>query len=298
VPWLNYHHLLYFWTVGKAGSVALAAEELKLSPSAVSAQVKELERSLGQRLLVREGGRLVPTDVGRIALRFADEIFRLGQEMQVVVREGSKERQVRLEVGIVDDFPPLVAERLLRPALTEVPGLRIVVRRGALEPLVACLATHECDVLLTAEPVSASMRGKAYDHPLGECGVTFFGSQRLESLADGFPDSLDGAPALLPAEPSPMRVALDGWFRAHRVQPAVVGEFTDQSILRAFAGGGFGFFAGASVVAEEIRRTVGVSVIGRTEEIQARFFAVTVERKLVHPGVAAIVAAAKRSLPE
>jgi LysR family transcriptional activator of nhaA len=297
VPWLNYHHLLYFWTVGNAGSVALAAEELKLSPSAVSAQVKELERALGQRLLVREGGRLVPTDVGRIALRFADEIFRLGQEMQVVVREGSKERQVRLEVGIVDDFPPLVAERLLRPALTEVPGLRVVVRRGTLEPLVASLAAHECDVLLTAEPASAGLRGKAYDHALGECGVSFFASERLETLSKGFPDSLDGAPALLPAAPSPMRVLLDGWFRAHRVQPSVVGEFTDQSILRAFAASGFGFFAGATVVEEEIRRTVGVSLIGRTEEIQARFFAVTVERKLVHPAVAALVAASKRALP-
>jgi LysR family transcriptional activator of nhaA len=211
--------------------------------------------------------------------------------MQVVVRQGH-DREVRLEVGVLDDFPPLVAERLLRPALQAVPGLRIVCRRGAKKPLLAALAAHECDMLLANEPLAPHVRGKAFDHPLGECGTTFFAAERLASLGSGFPGSLDGAPALLPVAPSPMRAALDDWFRAKRVKPVVLGEFDDAALLRAFAARGFAFFAGASIVESEIARTVGVNVLGRTDEVRVRFVATTVDRRIGHPGVSAIVEAA------
>ena len=291
--WLNYHHLLYFWAVARTGSVVEAAKELRLSPSAISSQVKSLEQALGQKLLVREGRRLVTTDIGAIAFRFADDIFRLGEEMQVVVREGPARRHVRLEVAVVDDFPPLIAERLLRSALSAVPGLRLVCRRGSLKPLLASLSAHEIDMVLTAEPVADRVRGKAHEHFLGECGVTFFGGERLATLEKGFPKSLDGAPALMPAPSSPTRALLDAWFREQGVRPAIVGEFEDQALLRTFGARGIGFFAGASVVEEEIRHFVRTSVIGRTEQIRLRFYAITLERHLRHPGVVAVTAAAR-----
>src|SRR5262249_11021856 len=158
---LNYHHLLYFWTVAKTGSVAAAARELRLSPSAVSSQVKELERMLGQPLLARAGRRMVLTETGEVACRFADDIFRLGQELQVVVRDGSKGRALRLTVGVVDDFPPLFVERLLRPAVAGVPGLAVSCCRGGLRALLGSLAAHDLDLVLTTEPAGDRLRGKA-----------------------------------------------------------------------------------------------------------------------------------------
>jgi LysR family transcriptional activator of nhaA len=289
VKWLNYHHLLYFWTVAKNGSIAAASRELRLSVSAVSAQVRELERALGQPLFVRAGRRLVLTEVGEVACRFADDIFRLGRELQVVVRETPLGKSMRLAVGIVDDFPPLFAERLLRLAFAAVPGLHVSCSRGAVRPLLAELAAHDLDLVFTTEPVGDRLRGRARETQLGECGVTFFGAGRLAELRRGFPRSLDRAPVLLPAESSALRADLDTWFRAQGVRPVVVGDFADQALLRTFAWRGEGFFAGASVVEEEIVRAVGVAVLGRTKDVALRFYAVSMERRSPHPAVAAIL---------
>lgn len=291
VQWLNYHHLLYFWTVAKTGSVAAAARELRLSASAVSAQVKELERTLGQALVVRTGRRLVLTEVGEVTCRFADDIFRLGRELQVVVRDAPRGRQLRLHVGVVDDFPPLFVERLLRPAIVSAPGLRITCCRGPLRSLLTALGAHDLDLVLTTQPVGDRLRGKTRETLLGECGVTFFGAGRFAELRRGFPRSLDGAGALLPHQSSPLRADLDSWFRAQGLRPIVVGDFEDQALLRAFAWRGDGFFAGASVVEEEIVRAVGVAILGRTHDIRLRFFAISVERRQPHPAVTAVIEA-------
>lgn len=293
MQWLNYHHLLYFWTVAKTGSMAAAARELRLSASAVSSQVKELERVLGQPLLARAGRQLVLTEVGEVALRFADDIFRLGRELQVVIREAPRGRQLRLAVGIVDDFPPLFVERVLRPAIASVPGLRLSCSRGSPRSLLTALAAHDLDLVLTTEPVGDRLRGKSRETLLGECGVTFFGAGRFAELRRGFPRSLEGAPALLPHESSHVRADLDSWFRAQGLRPTVVGDFEDQAMLRAFAWRGDGFFPGASIVEEEIVRAVGVSVLGRTNDIRLRFYAVSLERRQPNPAVTAVIEASR-----
>jgi LysR family transcriptional activator of nhaA len=290
VQWLNYHHLLYFWKTAKSGSFAAAARDLQLSPSALSTQVKELERAIGQRLFVRSGRRLALTEAGEVACRFADDIFRLGEEMQVVLRDAPRGRKMKLGVGVVDDFPPLVVERLLRPAFASVPGLRLSVRRSRLHPLLHALGTHQIDLVLATESAATTVRGKAREAFLGESGTTLFAGGRLADLRNGFPRSLDGAP-LLYGEAGGMRDELDAWFREQSVRPAVVAECDDQATLRAFAARGSGFFPGATVVEEEIVRTVGVSVIGRVPDVRLRFYAVTMERRQPHPGVVAVLAA-------
>ncbi|MDY7225785.1 transcriptional activator NhaR [Hyalangium rubrum] len=295
MSWLNYHHLLYFWTVARAGTIAKAGEELHLAQPTISSQIKLLEESLGHKLFERQGRKLVLTDVGRTVMRYADEIFRLGNELKNVVGGLPPGQQLRLQVGIADVVPKIVAERLLQPAL-DVGPLRLVCREGPLPQLLASLALHELDVVLADAPGSEPVSVRAFNHLLGKCGVSFFASSSFQHLKKDFPRSLDGAPMLLPSESSSVRHALDLWFEAQEIRPNVVGDFDDSALIKAFGQRGLGVFAMPSVIEDEVVRQFEVSLLGRTEEIESCFYAITVERRLRHPAVVAIAEAARSSL--
>jgi LysR family transcriptional activator of nhaA len=296
VSWLNYHHLLYFWTVARAGSIAKASQELRLAQPTISSQLKLLEEALGHRLFERQGRKLVLTDVGRTVLRYADEIFRLGNELKNVVAGLPPGQQLRLHVGVADVIPKMVAERLLQPALEAGPSLRILCREGPLPQLLASLALHELDVVLADAPGSEPVSVRSFNHLLGSCGVSFFAAPRLAHLAQDFPRSLDGAPVLLPSEASTVRRSLDLWFERQGLHPVIAGDFDDSALLQAFGQRGHGFFAMPSVIEAEVARQFDVSVIGRTDDIETAFYAITVERRLRHPAVVSIAEAARARL--
>jgi len=294
MEWLNYHHLLYFWTVARNGSIARAAEELRLSQPTISNQLKTLEASLGVKLLERQGRRLVLTDVGRTVLRYADEIFRTGRELQRAVKGLPTGERVRLAVGVADVIPKSVAERLLRPAVEKIPELTLTCREGPLGQLLAALALHELDVVLADAPAPEGIKVRAFSHRLGECGVAFVAAPALAAgLRRRFPRSLDGAPALLPMQGTTLRRDLEAWFDAQRVRPLLVGEFDDSALLDAFGRRGGGFFAAPAVLEREVCAALDVSAIGRTDEVRVRYWAITVERRLRHPAVAALAEAAR-----
>ncbi len=293
MEWLNYHHLFYFWTVARAGSIARASEELRLSQPTISNQLKTLEASLGQKLFERRGRRLVLTDVGRTALRYAEDIFRTGRELQQAMKGLPGRERLRLVVGVADVIPKRIAEILLESAVAAVPDVTLVCRESPLRQLLASLALHELDVVLSDSPASEDIKVKAFNHPLVDCGVTFLAAGRLAHLRKGFPRSLDGAPALLPAEATALRRTLDAWFEAQGVHPRLAGEFDDSALLEAFGARGMGFFAAPSIIDREVRAQHGVALLGRSEDVHARFYAITVERRLRHPAVAAIAEAAR-----
>jgi LysR family transcriptional regulator, transcriptional activator of nhaA len=295
VSWLNYHHLLYFWTVARAGTLAKAGEELHLAQPTISSQIKLLEESLGHKLFERQGRKLVLTDVGRTVMRYADEIFRLGNELKNVVGGLPPGQQLRLQVGVADVLPKVVAERLLQPALDAGP-LRLVCREGPLPQLLSALALHELDVVLADAPSADPAGVRTFNHLLGKCGVSFFAATPHAYLRKDFPHSLDGAPVLLSSETSSIRQALDRWFEAQGVRPAVAGDFDDSALLMAFGQRGLGVFAMPSVIEAEVVRQFDVAVVGRTQEVETCFYAITVERKLRHPAVVAIAEAARSSL--
>jgi len=295
VSWLNYHHLLYFWTVARAGTIAKAGEELHLAQPTISSQIKLLEEALGHKLFERQGRKLVLTDVGRTVMRYADEIFRLGNELKNVVGGLPSGQQLRLQVGVADVVPKVVAERLLQPAL-DVGPLRIVCREGPLPQLLASLALHELDVVLADAPGSEPVSVRAFNHLLGKCGVSFFAAAAYSHLKKDFPRSLHGAPILMPSEASAVRHALDLWFDGKGVRPTVVGDFDDSALLKAFGQRGLGVFAMPSVIEAEVVRQFDVAVIGRTDEIENCFYAITVERRLRHPAVVAIAQAARSDI--
>jgi LysR family transcriptional activator of nhaA len=295
LSWLNYHHLLYFWTVARAGTIAKAGEELHLAQPTISSQIKLLEEALGHKLFERQGRKLVLTDVGRTVMRYADEIFRLGNELKNVVGGLPSGQQLRLQVGVADVVPKVLAERLLQPAL-DVGPLRIVCREGPLPQLLASLALHELDVVLADAPGSEPVSVRAFNHLLGKCGVSFFAAASHGHLKKDFPRSLHGAPMLMPSEASAVRHALDLWFDGKGVRPTVVGDFDDSALLKAFGQRGLGVFAMPSVIEAEVVRQFDVNVIGRTDEIENCFYAITVERRLRHPAVVAIAQAARSDM--
>ncbi len=296
MAWLNYHHLLYFWTVARTGSIAAASQELHVSQPTISAQIKELEGSLGHELFRREGRGLVLTDTGRLAFRYADEIFRLGREFQLALQGRSSAERVRFSVGVAQVIPKMVAERLLEPAFGAIPNLLLDVREAPLPQLLASLVLHELDVVISDAPAPSEMRVKAYNHLLGETGTTFFAPPALASLKKGFPGSLDGAPALLPARGSHLRRQVEDWFDGHGIRPKIAAELEDSALAKVLAQRGLGVVAAPSAIEAQVIRQYSLKVIGRAPEIKERFYAISVERKLRHPAVTAIAESARTEL--
>ena len=295
MEWLNYHHLLYFWTVARTGSVAAASKELRLAAPTISNQIRKLEESLGERLVRRSGRGLVLTDKGRLAVRYADDIFALGREFTSAMKDRPTGRPLRLSVGIADVVPKLIAYRIVEPAFRLRIPVRIICREDRPDHLLSDLALHEYDVILSDSPASPAAKIRAFSHLLGECGVSFFASKTVRLEQGRFPKCMDGARFLVPTDNSAFRRRVDEWLVAHNISPIVVGEFQDFALLRAFAEQGVGIFAGPSVLDAQLRG-YGFKKIGATDEIRARFYTITVERRLQHPAVLAICETAQNKL--
>lgn len=294
MEWLNYHHLLYFWTVVRAGSIHRASEELRVSPPAISAQLKLLEGQLGEQLLTRSGRRLVLTETGRTVFGYAEDIFTLGRELLDVVKNRPIGRPLRLLVGVVDVMPKIVVQTLLEPALRLRQAVRLVCREASSDQLIGRLATHELDVVLSDSPVDPALKIRAYSHLLGDCGVLFVAGAKVAAhYRRKFPQSLDGAPMLLPTDNTALRRNLDFWFESQGIRPLIMAEFEDYALLRAFGESGAGVFPLPSIVGTEIHRQKRLHTIGITNDVRTQFYAISAERKLQHPAVVAIRDAAK-----
>jgi LysR family transcriptional regulator, transcriptional activator of nhaA len=294
---LNYQHLLYFWVVAREGSIAKATAILHLTQPTISTQIKLLEQSIAKKLFERQGRSLVMTEVGQMVFRYADEMFRTGRELLEAVSRGDSASPTRFVVGISDALPKLTKWRLLQPAIEAAPRLRLTCRIDKTDRLIADLAVHTLDVVLADAPASPNLPVRTFNHLLGECGVTVFAAESLVgSYRRKFPQSLNGAPFLLPTENTALRRSLDGWFIANDIVPRVVAEVEDVAILQVFGQEGMGLFVAPTVVEAQIKRHYGVRVVGRLTDVRERFYAISVERKLVHPAVVALTDAARKRL--
>lgn len=296
MEWLNYHHLLYFYVVAKEGSIARASGELRLTQPTISAQLRMLENNFGDKLFNRVGRRLELTESGKAVFSYAEEIFSLGRELVNVVRGQPIERPVRLTVGVTDVLPKLIVYRLLQPVF-EIKDIRLVCVEDKYDRLLADLATHSLDIVLADTPANPNIKVKAFNSPLGDSGITFLGTKAfVKRCKRGFPQSLNGVPMLLPAEGTSLRRALEQWFRSENIHPLVKGEFQDSALIEAFGKSGEGVFAMPSAIENEVVGHFGVSVIGQAPSIRSRFYAISVDRRLKHPGVVAICKAARTEL--
>jgi len=297
MEWLNYHHLLYFWTVAREGTIARASEELRLAQPTISGQIRVLEDQLGEKLFQRSGRNLVLTDMGRLVYRYADDIFGLGRELMDTLKDRPTGRPLRFQVGVADEVSKVIAYRLLEPALRLAQPVYMVCRDGAAERLLTELATHALDLVIADTPISPTIKVKAFSHALGETPVTVFGTAKLAApRRKGFPKSLDGAPLLVPTIGKTLRRTLDQYFDQQAIRPRIVAELDDSALLTTFGQAGAGLFVAPSVLEKEITRQFGVTVVGRLAEVRERYFALSVERRLKHPAVVAISEAANEIL--
>mgnify|MGYP001590336614 CR=1 FL=1 len=255
MEWVNYHHLLYFWVVAKEGGLVKAGKALRLSHPTLSTQIRALEDALGEKLFTKVGRKLSLTESGRVAFRYADQIFTLGQEMVDTLKGRSSGQALRLNVGIVDVIPKLVVRGLLEPALEFEEPVRLVCSEGSFDRLLADLALHSLHVVISDAPVPPGSKVRAYNHLIGESGVSLFGTSSLhDEYIDDFPKSLDGAPMLLPLESLTLRRSIDQWLEANDLRPQIVGEFADSALLKVFGADGAGLFPAPTAVADEVCR--------------------------------------------
>lgn len=291
----NYNHLLYFWMVVRNGGVARAAEALHVTPQTISGQIKLLEAELDGRLLEKKGRRVVPTELGLTVHEYADEIFSRGQDLIRVLRGVTPHSQRTVTIGVSDVVPNLVAWRTIAPLMQGDNPFRVVCHTGTLDTLVADLAAHRLDLVLSTSALTGSSGFRAFSHLLGECEISFFAPPRLAArLRRNFPGSLDQMPFLLPTERSPNRRILENWFMEHGITPQVVGEFDDSGLLKAF--GDLGVFAAPAAIEKEVVRQCKVKVIGKAGSARAKFFALSMERRIRHPAVIQIMTGARGTL--
>ncbi len=297
MDWLNYHHLMYFWVVAREGSVAKACEQLRLAQPTISGQIRDLEKSLKTALFKRSGRNLVLTETGHTVYKYADEIFSLGRELQDTLKSRPTGRTMRFSVGVADALPKLIVHRLLEPAFRLIEDIHVTCIDGEPDRLLAQLALHELDLVLSDVPANPRLGFRAFNHLLGECGITFFGTDALaEKYCPGFPESLNGAPFLMPSGNSALRRSLDQWFDNLGCRPKIRGEFADSALLKAFGKMGDGVFAVHSAVELDVKRMYSVEVIGREDSLRERFYAVSIEKRLKHPAVVAISESARTKL--
>jgi LysR family transcriptional activator of nhaA len=294
---LNYKQLHYFMRVAKAGSIARASEQLRLAPQTISSQIATLEDALGTQLFSRVGRRLELTAAGQLALSYAEEIFHIGRELEETVRNRPGGGDILFRAGVADVVPKSLAYHLLAPAVGSAERVRLICREDKVERLFAELAIHKIDLVIADQPLPSQLGVKGYSHTLGRAQIGFYAVHKLATrYRKGFPQSLKGAPMLLPGDAAAMRGALTRWFSEHQVEPQVVGEFDDSALMKAFGKAGTGIFPAPVILADEMRSQYDAEIVGRADGVAASYYAISVERKLIHPAVVAISKAAKSEL--
>ena len=294
---VNYKHLHYFWVVAKEGSIVRASEKLHLTPQTISGQLSMLEDQLGISLFSKAGRNLALTETGRLVLSYADEIFSLGGELEEFIHQLPARLPQTLRVGVADVVPKSIAHRILAPALKMPEPVRMVCRESNLDTLLAELSVHRLDLVLADRPIPSTVSTRGYSHKLGQCAVSFFATKKLSKKLKGdFPQCLDKAPLLLPSSDNQLRSAIDQWLDKKRIYPRVVAEFDDSALMKVFGQEGAGIFTAPAAIESEVEKQYDVLSIGRIKEVKEQFYAISVERRVSHPVVSAIMDVARESL--
>jgi LysR family transcriptional activator of nhaA len=298
MEWLNYHHFLYFWVVAKEGTIVKAGEKLMLAHPTISGQIHRLEQSLGTKLFQKRGRRLELTESGQVAFRYAEEIFNLGRDFVDTIKGHASSKALRLIVGVAGVVPASMVRLFLEPAFSLGHDIQMVVRAdSSVEEFLVDLALHRIDVVISDGPAPSGVAVRAFSHLLGECDTTFFAAPAIANkLRRNFPHSLHGAPFLMPGARSAVRRALDEWFSANGIRPKIVAECDEGSLIKDLGMAGKGVFAAPVVIEAEVKRQYAVGVVGRSNEVRRQFYAISGERKIKHPAVAAISDAARNTI--
>jgi len=293
---LNFLHLFYFWMVVRHRGISAACEMLHLTQPTISTQIRKLEKSLGQELFDRSGRELTLTEVGKTIFEYADEMFAVGREMLGALRGIPSDRTMRVIVGMPHVMPKLIVYRLLEPVL-HLQGVRIVIQQAPLDTLMSDLLRHQYDVILSDTPIAPHQRVRSFNHLLGESEIAICSRPELASrFRRRFPESLNGAPLLVPTPKTELRRLIDRWLDTNGLNPRIVAEINDSAVMKEFGHAGAGLFPVCAAVLPEVKRQYGVELVGRVADERMQFYAITLQRKLTHPAVVAISQAARDGL--
>lgn len=289
MEFLNYHHLRYFWVVAQEGNLRKAAEKLHVSQSAISAQIAALEGVLSEKLFRRSPRGLTLTETGHQAFSYAEEIFALGQDFLHSIKQRPTTRPLRVHIGIADSLPKLLSQEIVRPVFRLRQPVHAVFTEGKAADLLAQLAVYRLDLVLADEPAPSGFPLKAFNHLLGECGVTFCAERKLAfKLRRQFPCSLHNEPMLLPTSGTALRRTLERWCQEQGIQPRAVAEYDDAALMKVAAADGLGCFPLPSLAVNEAVSRYGFKTVGEAQGCVVQFYAISAERKLTHPAVVAI----------
>jgi LysR family transcriptional activator of nhaA len=297
MEWLNYHHLFYFWLTVKTGTVSAAAESLHLARPTVAAQIKDLEKSVGRKLFEKQGRGLVLTEFGTQVHQYAEEIFAIGHELREFIKTGRQGNRIRFVVGLPDVVPKLIAFELLKPALHMEDRPRTICYEGKLPQLLADLALHKLDVVISDSPAPPTAEFKVYSHKLGECGMSMLATPNLaRQFKKDFPHSLNNAPLLMPTDHTAVRRSLDIWMHENEIFPDIVAEFEDSALLKVFGQAGEGIFPIPTAIEALIKQQFGVQLVGRIPEVLDKFYAISAEKRVHHEATLLVVKQARNRL--
>lgn len=271
---LNFLHLRAFWQVAREGSVARAAETLRVSPSAVSMQVTALQQSAGKLLLERRGRGLVLTSAGRAALEFADRIFAAGLEMEDWLAQGEGVSRRPLRIGALGTLSKNLQFDFLWPLLRDSHDA-VSVEQGSQEDLLERLRLHQLDVVLSSLPAGAAEAAGLEQVLLGEMPVYLVSRLAFRRRKVPFPAWLDGLPLFLPSRRSTVRLEFDTLVARAKVYPQIKAEIDDMALLRLLALSGAGLALVPRIVVERELSAGSDLKVDPLPGLKERFFAIT-----------------------
>ena len=291
---LNFKHLRYFWVVAKQGSVIKASESLHVTPQTISGQINQLEADIGQALFTKAGRGLLLTNVGKLVLSYAEEIFALSGELEERLQHVEEDQPIVLRIGVADAVPKSIASRVLKPLLAMRERIRFVCKENSKDNLLAEMALHRLDMVLADGPIPANVGIRGFNHKLGACGISFMAANKIaDQLHGDFPACLNNAPLLLPSDVSLVHVPLLQWLQDQQLSPRITGEFDDGALMKAFGHDGVGVFIVPTAIAADVSRQYEAIEIGRTSDVTESFYVIVNERNLSNPTITTVISGAR-----
>jgi len=289
MQWLNYHHLYYFRSIASEGSIARAAEKLGLGQPTLSAQLKQLEDRVGRPLFDRRHRRLILTEAGKAALDYANEIFRLGDEMLEVLQDRTPEDQPHLQIGALDSVPKSVLLSLVTEAY-KISPCTVSILEGKGDELFRELRAHRLDLIVSNYPAQALEEAQMYSRSVAKLPVGVYGSKKFRALKKNFPESLRGKPFVLPTLHSKLRHDVNHYFKIHEIAVVPVAETQDTSFQRLLAEHGVGLAPLSEVKGAQEPHLVR---LGRLQDVVEEIWLISAQRKLENPLAARLMAQIK-----
>lgn len=285
----NYRHLYYFWVVAKQGSMSKAAETLDMAIQTVSAQVHELEKSLGYLLFKPAGRGITLTEAGYVTLNIADQIFSIGEKLPEALKEASLSPKHKIIIGVADGLPKMVTRQLV-DTIVQRENTRMVIYEGKFDGLLADLALHRLDLVLADRPAPSNLNLKVYSKELTQSFIGWYGTSKyVKESKHSFPESLNYLPILLPTTDSLIRGLIDQWFTKHNIVPNIVGEFEDSSLLKTFAASGMGICPACKLIQKELKQSYQMEYLGNCDNVLEYFYGIHSEKKIQNPLVDLII---------